>query len=566
MREVFGMILFWITILFCKHLVETKGKIDKKFSLPITFTVIGLLEFFLGLIHLLKIGTWIWMGIILIVGIVEMIKGNLKIKKEDFLNPTNVMISLIFLGITIAGYSLHLTHYDNFSHWGLIIKSMLETNQLPNASTNYIMFKSYQPGSACFLYFLGLLCGKKEGFMIIAQNYLIFSYITVLFHYIPKERKWFGYPMVILFSVFLTITSTISFNNLLVDSLLSVMLIATCIILYEYRKNLKKAVLTALPIMIYLFAVKNTGILLNGILCLLILVFGWNKGKKKESTRYVFYIMGMIIFLLLIWSIHVKLSYGSGALSSKHSFSPQNFYLSLKALGLNNLLNFLKLYWFHLWEWNNNIPNQYMFFLNISLILYAIYQKNRKVVKWILGINAIYLLYYVILGGMYILSMPWEEAKVFAGFTRYMMMTVNAFVGMTIFYFFQNKTKKIPYVLGIVLLIVPIYFHSHELKVFIGKDGYQGSIIEKVDQVMDEIPREKENYYFYSPSSKEDFGYLSHVAIYKLLKKNVFVITKKEDFYSLKTNSCLIILEETNMEEEILPLEKISKNIYQSSR
>lgn len=561
MREVFGIILFWITILFCKHLVETKGKIDKKFSLPITFTMIGLLEFFLGLIHLLKIGTWIWMGIILIFGIVEMIKGNLKIKKEDFLNPTNIMISLIFLGITIAGYSLHLTHYDNFSHWGLIIKSMLETNQLPNASTNYIMFKSYQPGSACFLYFVGLLCGKKEGFMIIAQNYLIFSYITVLFHYIPKERKWFGYPMVILFSIFLTITSTISFNNLLVDSLLSVMLIAIGIILYEYRKNLKKAILTALPIMIYLFAVKNTGILLNGILCLLILIFGWNKGKKKESIRYVFYIMGIIVFLLLIWSIHVKLSYGSGALSSKHSFSPQNFYLSLKALGLTNLRNFLKLYWFHLWEWNNNIPNQYMFFLNVSLIIYGIYQKNKKIIKWILGINAIYLLYYVILGGMYILSMPWEEAKVFAGFTRYMMMMINIFVGMTIFYFFQNKTKKIPYVLGILLLLIPIYFHRGELKVFLGKDGYQGSIIEKADQVLDEIPLDKKYYYIYAPSTKEDSGYFKHLMIYKLSKKDVFVIHTPNQLSRMENDAYLILFEEVEL--DLQNLEQITEKVYQ---
>ena len=41
-----------------------------------------------------------------------------------------------------------LYHYDNFSHWGLIVKHMWLKNRLPNFSDTVISYKTYPPGSA----------------------------------------------------------------------------------------------------------------------------------------------------------------------------------------------------------------------------------------------------------------------------------------------------------------------------------------------------------------------------------------------------------------------------------
>jgi predicted amidohydrolase len=35
-------------------------------------------------------------------------------------------------------------HYDNFSHWAVVVKSMLIENQIPTAASAIIDFKSYR--------------------------------------------------------------------------------------------------------------------------------------------------------------------------------------------------------------------------------------------------------------------------------------------------------------------------------------------------------------------------------------------------------------------------------------
>ena len=102
--------------------------------------------------------------------------------------------------------------------------------------------------------------------MIVAQNYLIFGYLTVLFNYIKEDNKIFKALLLIAFYIFIMTTSLIRFNNLLVDSLIAVILIVGLLIIYNYKKDLKKAFIYSLPIIIYIFLVKNSGLLLDGII------------------------------------------------------------------------------------------------------------------------------------------------------------------------------------------------------------------------------------------------------------------------------------------------------------
>ena len=182
---------------------------------------------------------------------------------------------------------MHLTHYDNFSHWGIIVKTMFSFDRFPTFENPYILFKGYQPGSACFLYFFGFLCGRTEGSMIVGQNYLILAYLSLFFHFLGKENKLLKTLLIICFYIFVIITSEIAFHNLLVDSLLAFMFVGTYLIWREEKKNPKKAIQYMLPIMIYLFLVKNAGLLLDGILCLLILYDYYQKKEFKEGLKQV---------------------------------------------------------------------------------------------------------------------------------------------------------------------------------------------------------------------------------------------------------------------------------------
>lgn len=559
MRFAIGLIVFWITIFGIKLFLENKIKVDKKFTLLLSFTIIGLLEFIFGIINTMKIGSLLIVLLSFGYIIYSCIKKN--INKEEIIkeikNPINIVCALIFIYITVIGLNMHLTHYDNFSHWGLIVKSMFINNRLPNFENEYILFKGYQPGSACFIYFFGLLAGKTEGSMIIAHNYLIFAFFSLLFNYIGNNKKILKSLLLVALYIFIMTTSLIRFNNLLVDSLLATMLVAGLLIVYEYRNDLKKASILSSLIMVYLLVVKNVGLVLAGIICLYILYLSFKSKSLKKGIIYIVTIGIVLLSTLLIWQRHVSLVYGYLALNSKHSLSTQNMIASLKLLGKDNMLLFIKIYLKNFINLKENIPNVYMIIANAIMIILAILSKNKKkVINFLLVMDALYIGYYLVLGVMYIVSMPWEEAKTLAGYNRYMMTIVDIVIGLLIVYILNYKDKvkgfNILLLLATIVLLIPIYYNYDTFTGILGNDGYKGSQVERFDEIIDMIPKDKDKYYLYSPKSKGDYGKLHHMGVYKLLKNDCIILTKKEQLNDIEGDSYLVLFDKLDNYNELL--------------
>ena len=244
MRIIIGLILFWITVFGIKIFIENKCMIDSKFSFALGITIIGIIEFIFGILNVMKIGSVLL--VLASITYLGLLIGKGKYNKKKILeyvkDPIHIVCFLVFIYITIIGLKMHITHYDNFSHWALIIKTMFQFDRLPNFENNYLLFKGYQPGSACFIYLVGLLCGKKEELMIVAHNYLIFSYLTVLLNYVGKDKKIWKIALIICFYIFIMTTAKIRFNNLLVDSLLAVQLIFGLSLVYFYKDVRQKMI------------------------------------------------------------------------------------------------------------------------------------------------------------------------------------------------------------------------------------------------------------------------------------------------------------------------------------
>lgn len=558
MRFIIGIIVYWLTILGIKLFIENKYKVSKIISLPIVVSIIGIIMFLAGILNIMKI-TVIIMVLFSIGYLVYCIyKKNIKLNdvKVAIKKPTNIIIIVIFTYITIISLGMHLTHYDCFSHWGLIIKNMFMYDRLPNFE-NPIMFKGYQPGSACFIYFLGLLCGKNEASMIIGQNYLIFSYLVSLFLLIDKGilKK----ILIIAFYIFI-MTISISFNNLLVDSLIAVMTISIYIILSRNKENPRMGLILSSPILIFLLLVKNTGLVLIGF-CLLYELYLYLKQRKLKQGIIDILIMGMILIgVLLLWQGHVSMVYGSSGLSSKHSLSIANIVQSLQEKGIQNIFIFIKSYTNHFFSFANNISNIYMLGILIFLIIYGIIIKQKNtIIKLIACSIGIYIGYYIILGIMYILSMPWEEAKVFASYERYMTTILIIIVGIILIYIIQknriNKSKEfLVYFILIVLLLIPIKYNFSNFKAMIGKTAYEGSVVEKYDRILKDIPLGmQDTYYIYAPiSSKNDYGLLSFISIYKLNTSNVLVVSSLEDIYEANSGIVVMFDESKKSKKELL--------------
>lgn len=579
MRMIVGLILFWLSIFGYLLLFKKKTKLPYELLLPIIFSLIGLTVFLAGILNMMKEVT------ILICLIGCIIFFNSVIKKEvefkSIMNINFLIFFIIFLYITIVCSRMNLLHYDNFSHWGLIVKNIFINNKLPNFENPVIEFKNYQPGSACFIYYFGALTGKSEGSMIIGQNYLLIAYFFSLLIFtnsskkVKSKKEYILKIMLVAFYLFMLFGNT-AFNDLLVDTLIALMSICSFGIMYYFRNDLKKAFIYNLPILVYLFLVKNTGIVLVGFSCLGLIYLGIKNKQVKKSFIYAILTGLITVLFFYIWSKHVSYAYGNLSLYSKHSLSASNIVSQLQSKGWDRIFEFCDLYFSHFIDVFNNIPNIYMIVISLVVILMMIfYKKHRKYFgKCLLMILSIYFMYYLILGVMYLLSMPWAEASYLAGFDRYMLTIVFLIIGLLLISFINvvMKEKVITrksylFVGGLIIgiLFVSFKFYIYDYKILFGELNYENTRPYKFDQIL-EIDKYSANYndyyYIYAPiSSKNDSGYVYYLSKFKLNTENVNIVKDISQFESEiddKYNKKIITLD---VDDEIL--EYIDDNNYE---
>ncbi|MDO4996460.1 MAG: hypothetical protein Q4E69_04710, partial [Bacilli bacterium] len=184
--------------------------------------------------------------------------------------------------------------------------------------------------------------------------------------------------------------------------------------------------------------------------------------------------------------------------------------------------------------------NIYFIVFNIVSIIF-IYLTNNKNKNILIILDIIYILYVLLLGILYIFSFPYEEAKIFAGYDRYIMTIIFVIIGLFINYIITYKNKfKYSNILIIVisiLLLIPIYREYNCFSTLLGNDHYTNSYVEGFDKLLKDIPKDKDNYYIYIDDPNIDKDQIKHIAMYKLLS-NVEVI---DTLIEVDDNSYIII-------------------------
>src|SRR5699024_8009522 len=97
--------------------------------------------------------------------------------KQFFQKEFNFGILLYILGGLYFLFLLsnqELVHYDNFSHWGTVVKEIFLNNALPTEWTHISDFTNYPPGTAIFIYYFMKATFPSEGMALFGQ-YLIIS-------------------------------------------------------------------------------------------------------------------------------------------------------------------------------------------------------------------------------------------------------------------------------------------------------------------------------------------------------------------------------------------------------
>ena len=323
-----------------------------------------------------------------------------------------------------------LTHYDNFSHWAIVVKQMLSTNAFPTVDSNMIDFKNYPLGISSFLYYICHIAGHDQAIMIIAQGMLIFSCFYAMFGIVSEKKRFLLYALLGLgFASLSFFNITIRINNLLVDFLLPIYTLAIVAIVHQYRADIRRACIGVLPMAGLLTITKSTGIIFAsiGLIFLCYKVFVYNKNTSRWKMLFILLITSFVsIFPYLGWTWHMK-----NALSGiQNKFDVQNMPIEKTAEQIRQITS---LFFRTSIDLTTRPALGILVFHSIAIgaIIFNILflKKNWKLWKVLVTLDIVLILYYIGILGLYIFSMPLDEALRLAGFERYASSIVVLFAG-----------------------------------------------------------------------------------------------------------------------------------------
>jgi len=336
------------------------------------------------------------------------------------------------LVIAIVLQRLNLIHYDNYSHWATIVKFMFFEQRLPGSSDAIISFSSYPVGNALFNNYFVNLVGFNPGNMLVAQFLYIWAALLGLFTFL-KDKKRVMLSAILCLAVTLTMLANveIGFNNLLVDYVIAAVTLTGLVGVGSYGNQ---PVLQAIHVFLAssnLLLIKNSGAFFVAII--LIAYFAalcvFPKEKSWSIVRVIRIVIRWIMVTaagfvpFIIWQIHVKQTFTS----SKHQLDAAAFSGQLNGEGLDYMREIMQ----RMLDASLNLSSlSTRGLLMVNLVMFVTWLvlklKKRKspLLLQLVMLDTIFVLYYLSIFAMYLVSMPYDEAIVLAGFERYLSTVV----------------------------------------------------------------------------------------------------------------------------------------------
>ena len=427
MLTVLRLLAFLLSAAGYVAVARAYWKITPRASYLFVFSAEAVLIYFAGLAGVLSYAAYALFGggIVLLV----VLLANHKIKlayNTSSINATNLAFVVTLGIITASLLTTSFVHYDNFSHWAVVVKYMLVTDRIPDAASAIIDFKSYPLGSSSFLYFVSRIVGNSEGVMLVGQGMLLFSSFYAVFGAIRDQKRFLLAALLGLgCSIMAFFNISIRINNLLVDFLLPALALGSIGVLLVERKKFSTACLAVLPVLALLTIVKNTGIFF-AILGYVFLIYRSVQFQNADSKLRPFFwgalgIIALSLVPLISWNIHTSLAFPTDAGKFSYDFQTlSSFAIDKTPAQVQQIVNLFLVTATSL----SQLPTLgFVVFNGVSIAAYLVARfavhKKWKLLRTLLVLDLAVVLYYAGILAMYIVSMPLEEAQRLAGFDRY---------------------------------------------------------------------------------------------------------------------------------------------------
>lgn len=366
--------------------------------------------------------------------------SDVKAKKISFSNIQIVHVWFIFYCILIGNVLMktQLEHYDNFSHWAVIIKFLFTEGGLPTAQDTIISYTSYPMGSSLFVYYAVLIAGFRDGVMLLGQFMLIASALYAMFALIrDKSRGLIVTAMIAGIACFNYFNIAIRMNNLLVDFLLPLIALAGVAMVRVKRKEPVKLSIMVFLITAVLNLIKTSGLFFSAVVLIyylyeMIRMIPFVKRKLKLLSIS----LGTVVMAhlpVIYWNYYVKTNFPV----TKHEVDLSAYQSIFDAKDANvtqEILDKLLAYLMNI----ENLATQGFILFNLLLLVgylvirFALKRRNSLLKMLILG-DIISALYYLGILMMFLFSMPVDEAIQLAGIERYASSIVILNLGLAIY-------------------------------------------------------------------------------------------------------------------------------------
>ncbi len=451
-------------------------------TLPITCTTIVMWLFLCGIVGQLKIGSY---ALIIISGAVYLGTLAIVIKKKNFkdflhnvLTPGCVVFLIFYFVIAYATSGKMLDGFDEFTHWGTVVKVMVLENSFGTAtSLETLLFQSYPPGIALFQYFVQevhyLVSGQifLEGRLYAAFQILFVAYMMPFFRNLSFKK-----PVVILVTMVSSFVAPLLFfptvySQIYVDPFLGMLSGVGLAMIFLNRKKDIFYSITIWSIIIMLILTKDAGVLFAVFLAITYSISWMRIPKNRGIQRLVPPIVSVlaILFPKALWNLHLSLTDTNIMFSGKVDFR------ELVAILLGKVDNYRTTVFRNFpqklvqtrvpignFNWGINYVLLFILCLIILYIVYRVY-KNKDAEysfdgRLLIGVLCVQTLIYVVgLCVSYMYKFSEYEALLYASFERYMNI-VYLVVWMVIVLVINNglmeckRTYIIP--IGIFCLIM----------------------------------------------------------------------------------------------------------------
>ena len=317
---MFPAILFFLVLVAPPLFLAVYKK--RRFEETIALTTGGMILFMyvLGIIGLLKVSVYLILGAtaaLLILSFIKILKSKQFLKSlAPFFTPAALAFFLFFLFLLYAHYERLLHEYDEFTHWGDVVKAMAWIDDFSTSPLSHSYFQNYVPGMAIFQYlFEKLAMIFPGGIFVDWRLYFAYHLLTVIF-LLPffTVRKWRWFLPAFLLILFTALTPVFfdpeSLSSIYVDGFLGLLAGAGFATLFLKKSSGWKTA-HILVICALLVLVKDVGLLFAVTLGLAFLIS--EMPQIRENRKKFLILAGLTVAAValpkILWEISIRVNH-----------------------------------------------------------------------------------------------------------------------------------------------------------------------------------------------------------------------------------------------------------------